>query len=214
MVATEGTEVCCNVRAAVIGVPSAPPNVTGMDTALEITRLLNEPAGIDRPGLDRALPGIYDELRRIAHRMLGRLKPGATWSTTALVNETYLKLAGRAGGYQDRAHFFAVSARAMRHILVDYARRRRADKRGGALSPDTLDDDAVAIEVQVERILAVEAALLRLADLDPRLTQVVECRVFAGYSEAETAEALGLSLRSVQRYWMRARAWLAEEMQR
>ena len=184
----------------------------------ETAQLLRASAAGDREAFDRLLPRVYGELRRIAHRMLGRRPGGDSWNTTALVHETYLKLAAGARGYGDRQHFFAVCARAMRHLLVDSARRRAAHKRGGPEAPETLDEQALAAVVadhgEAERILAVEAALERLADLDPRLTQVVECRIFAGYSEEETALALGVSLRSVQRWWMRAKAWLAEEMSR
>lgn len=184
----------------------------------ETAQLLRASAAGDRAAFDRLVPRVYGELRRIAHRLLGRRPGGDSWNTTALVHETYLKLAAGAGGYNDRQHFFAVSARAMRHLLVDSARRRAALKRGGPASPETLDEEALAGVLaeagEAERILAVEEALERLADLDPRLTQVIECRIFAGYSEEETALALGVSLRSVQRYFLRAKAWLAEEMSR
>ncbi|HRC84036.1 MAG TPA: ECF-type sigma factor [Thermoanaerobaculia bacterium] len=178
----------------------------------EITRLLRASAAGDREAFDRLMPLLYGDLRRIAHRQLGRLRPGQTWNTTALVHEVYLKLADKDGDYQDRAHFFALSARAMRQILVDYSRRRNAAKRGGVQVAETLDENFHAAAAEAEQVLALEQALARLAELDPRLVQVVECRVFAGYTEEETAQALAISLRSVQRYWMRARAWLAEEM--
>lgn len=183
-----------------------------MEKAGDITRLLHASAGGDREAFDALMPHIYDDLRRIAHRQLGRLRSGETWNTTALVHEAYLKLADHDGAYTDRSHFFAVSARAMRQILVDYARRRTAAKRGGVQVAESLDENSLAADAEAEHVLAVEQALSRLAELDPRLVQVVECRVFGGYTEDETAVALGMSLRSVQRFWMRARAWLAEEM--
>lgn len=178
----------------------------------EITRLLKASAEGDGEAFRVLLPHIYDDLRRIAHRQLVRLPLGETWNTTALVNEAYLKLVEHRGEYNDRLHFFAVSATAMRQILVDYSRRRMAAKRGGGVAPEPLDENSVAADAEAEKVLAVEEVLSRLKEVDPRLVGVVECRVFGGYSEEETAAALGVSLRSVQRLWMRARAWLAEEM--
>ena len=185
-----------------------------LESQLEIHRLVRAWAAGDRDAFDALVPLLYPHLRQIAHRQLGRLRPGETWNTTALVHEAYLKLAGRDGRYADLSHFLAVSACAMRHILVDYARRRHAAKRGGPRPLAPLDEDVAAVEAGIEEVLAVEQALARLGELDPRLVRVVECRVFAGYTEEETAAALGLPLRSVQRYWQRARAWLAEEMRR
>jgi|CXWL01.1.fsa_nt_gi RNA polymerase sigma factor (TIGR02999 family) len=182
-----------------------------META-EIQRLVRAFGAGDRTAFDALLPLLYPHLRKIAHRQLGHQRPGATWNTTALVHEAYLKLAGHEGGYADLAHFCAVSARVMRHILVDQARRRHAAKRGGGRVATTLDERIPALASDLEQVLAVEEALLRLGELDPRLVQVVECRVFAGYTEEETAAALGISLRTAQRTWQRARAWLAEEM--
>jgi RNA polymerase sigma factor (TIGR02999 family) len=183
-----------------------------MDEPGDITRMLRASAAGDPAAFDGLVGLLYADLRHIAHRQLGRLRPGETWNTTALVHEVYLKLAGHDGSYADRTHFLAVSARAMRQILVDYARRRATAKRGGDLAPASLDEATVAAEAEAEQVLAIEQALARLATLDGRLVQVVECRVFGGYTEEETAAALGLSLRSVQRLWLRARAWLAEEM--
>jgi RNA polymerase sigma factor (TIGR02999 family) len=190
-----------------------PPATTGSLDRKEIAELLRLAAEGDRDAFDRLMPLLYADLRRIAHGQLGRIRPGLTLDTTALVHEAYLKLADHAGGYNDRGHFFAVSAKAMRQILVDYARRRGAVKRGGDQSPPPQSDEPPAIEAEIEHVLAVEQALSRLSELDERLVRVVECRVFGGFSEEETAAALGLSLRTAQRLWMRARAWLAEEMQ-
>lgn len=178
-----------------------------------IAELLRLAAEGDRAAFDRLMPLLYADLRRIAHGQLGRIRPGQTLDTTALVHEAYLKLADHAGAYADRGHFFAVSARAMRQILVDYARRRGASKRGGDQAAAPLADGPPAIDAEIGQVLAVEQALSRLSELDTRLVRVVECRVFGGYSEEETATALGLSLRTAQRLWMRAKAWLAEEMQ-
>ncbi len=194
--------------------PSDPPDPP--EPPVSVTQILRQAATGDRGALDRLIPLLYEDLKRIAHRQLGRLRPGQTLDTTSLVSEAYLRLAARRAGYADRAHFFAVSATAMRQILVDHARRRGTRKRGGGVVPATLDEARLALDAaasaEAEQVLAVERALCRLTELDPRLVQVVECRVFAGYTEEETAEALGLSLRSTQRYWKRARAWLQEEL--
>jgi RNA polymerase sigma factor (TIGR02999 family) len=184
-----------------------------VDPAIDLHSLLAASAQGDRAAFDALVALLYPELRRLAHRQLERGWRDGSWNTTALVHELYLKLAGSEAEYRDLAHFYAASARAMRHILVDFARRRHARKRGGPDAPLTLDTDVADVMADATRVLAVEEALSRLADLDPRLAQVVECKVFAGYSEEETAAALGLSLRSTQRCWQRARAWLAEEME-
>jgi RNA polymerase sigma factor (TIGR02999 family) len=163
--------------------------------------------------LDRLVPLIYDELRLIARRQLGGRRAGQTLDTTGLVHEAYLRFAGqRRPGWQDRAHFFAAAARAMRHILIDYARSRRRQKRGGGQRHVTFDEALAAVETEADRLLAVDEALERLAAEDQRLARVVECRFFAGLSEQETAEALGVSARTVQRAWGEARAWLKREM--
>lgn len=158
----------------------------------------------------------YDELKRIAHRQRRRSAGAdAPVQTTALVHETYLRLIDQTQArYNDRGHFFAAWACAMRHVLVDEARRHAAQKRGGG-SPDLpLDEGKAADDRAPETVLAVNEALDRLADRDPRLQQIVECRYFAGLTEPETAEALQTSLRSVQRGWWKARAWLGEELRR
>lgn len=159
------------------------------------------------PDARSLLPLVYDELRRIARRERLRVAGGDTLMTTALVHEAYLRLRDR-DGIGSRAHFLSVSALAMRGILVDRVRTQLAQKRGAGadhVSIDEIDDLVVEDEQQV---LAVDEALNALARLNPRLVRVVECRFFAGYSEPETAEALGLSERSVQRDWSLARAWL------
>ena len=166
------------------------------------------------PGaFDRVVTLVYEDLRRIAHRQLGRM-PRGTVNSTALVHEAYLKMVDQSRvSWQDRSHFFGIAARAMRQILVDHARRRGRQKRGGNPKPATLDDTMIAVTADAERILLMHEALDRLTALDPRLTSVVECRFFAGYSEEETAEILGVSPRTVRRDWMRSRAWLLELMQ-
>lgn len=163
------------------------------------------------PSLDELLPKVYDELRELARRRLRDEQAGHTLNSTALVHEAYLRLSSLDDGqWRDRAQFFALASTVMRHVLVDYARRRSAEKRGGSRSAVTLDPDRFAIEPRLPEFLAVNEALDQLALLDPRLVHVVECRFFGGLTARETAEALGTSLRTVERDWMRARAYLHE----
>jgi RNA polymerase sigma factor (TIGR02999 family) len=179
----------------------------------EVTQLLRAYGQGDPAAFDRVLPLVYDDLRRIARRRLGHGNPDGILDTTSLVHESYLKMVGQDEAfYQDRGHFLAVAARAMRQVVVDFARRRGAAKRGGGSIQTTLDDGQIAIEGQAEQLLALDQALTRLGERSPRLARVVECRFFAGLSEEETATALGVSLRTAQREWMRARAWLQEEL--
>ena len=176
--------------------------------APDVAELLADLRAGRREALDELLPLVYPELRRAARRELG-LRPNDTLSATALVNEMYLKLAGAAhAAWRDRAHFLAVAAIAMRHILVDRARRRIARKRGGPGGVVTLEDDAVAVQGDAESLLELHDALERLAVLDPRLAQVVECRFFGGMTDQETAEALHVTERTVRRDWVKARALL------
>lgn len=178
-----------------------------------VTQLLIAYRDGDRDAFDRLVPLIYDDLRRIARRQLRRGRPGQTLNTTGLVHEAYLKLVDPAKvDWQDRGHFLAVSARAMRQVIIGYARKRSAGKRGGGERPVTLDEAQIAVDDQADRLLALDRALERLGQHDERLVKVVECRFFAGLSEQETAQALGVSLRTAQRDWMRARAWLKEEL--
>lgn len=175
----------------------------------------------DKPGppdapvsLDDLAERLYPELHRLARMQLRRLRPGQTLNTTALVHEAYVKLMGSAG-FADRGHFLAASARAMRHILVNAARDRLADKRGGGAALIPLDEVQVADErAHCNEVLAVGQALERLRELDERLCRVVECRFYAGMTEEETAVALNVSDRTVRRDWLRARAWLKSDMGR
>jgi RNA polymerase sigma factor (TIGR02999 family) len=174
----------------------------------EITGLLTALREGDRSALDRLFPLIYAELRERAHRQLARRRPGDTLSTTALVHEAYLKLTASAHQtYQDRVHFFAVASRAMRQILVDYARRTTAVKRGGGHAI-TLDPDKVAEPGRAEELLALDEALIQLERLDERLARTVELRFFGGLSVEEAADALAVSPRTVKRDWRKARAFL------
>jgi RNA polymerase sigma factor (TIGR02999 family) len=150
---------------------------------------------------------LYDELHALAHRQVRRSRPGATLSTTALLHEAYLKLEGvdRVAG---REHFFALAARAMRQVLVDHARERAAQKRGGGKIVVTLGGDEPAVEADADELLALDSALSELASVDGRLARVVELRFFAGLSVEETAAALGTSTATVKRDWRAARAFL------
>lgn len=183
---------------------SGQPDITGLLVAWR--------AG-DRAAFDQLFPLVYDELRRIAHRQLGGERPGHTLGTTALVHEAYLKLVDQTRAQlTDRAHFFAIAARAMRRILVDYARRHRAAKRGGAQAPVSLDDSMLLADLRADTIVALDEALTRLSELDARLSQVVECRFFGGLTEEETAEALAVTTRTVRRDWVKAKGWLHREL--
>lgn len=157
------------------------------------------------------LPLLYEDLRRVAHRERYRVGAGATLQTTALIHDAYLKLHGTAG-FNNREHFLRASALAMRHVLINYARDRVAQKRGGGAVEISLDQAPEVAEPGSEMLLEVNEALKRLAELNPRLAQVVECRFFAGYGEEETALALGLTDRTVRRDWVKARAWLRREL--
>ena len=184
------------------------------DSDSDITRLLRRHHAGDREAFDRMVPLVYDQLRAIAHRQLVRDRQrGPFLDTTSLVQEAYLQLVGEEGvDWQDRGHFFAICARAMRRIMIDDARKRLAAKRGGGAIDATLDVDLVADAAEPARLLAIDDALSKLAAFNPRLAQLVECRYFAGMTEEETAEAMQSSLRTVQRDWTRARAWLLQAM--
>ena len=157
------------------------------------------------------LPAFYDQLRRIAHRSRTRLGGGHTLQTTALVHEAYLRL-GQSRSFADETHFLRAAALAMRHALINYAQSRMADKRGGGGQHVTLSNIADFSVETDEGLLALHEAMVRLASEDPRLADVVECRFFGGYGEEDTARALGMSLRTVQRDWLKARAWLFREL--
>ncbi|MFQ5528512.1 MAG: ECF-type sigma factor [Thermoanaerobaculia bacterium] len=178
-----------------------------------ITQLLSAHSAGDPLALDRLLPLVYPELKRIARRQLAKGKPGATWNTTAVVHEAYLKLVDQTSAqWQDRAHFFAVAARAMRHLLVDQARKRVTQKRGQGRRPVSIDSVPVTIDQQAELALLIDEALTRLEETSARLCRVFECRYFGGLSEQETVEALQLPLRTVQRDWMKAKAFLRYDL--
>ena len=157
------------------------------------------------------LPAFYEQLRRIAKRTRVRYGAGHTMQTTALVHEAYLRL-GQARSFADETHFLRASALAMRHALINHAQSRMADKRGGGGPHVTLSQVADLSIDSDEGMLALNEAMERLAQEMPRLADVVECRFFGGYGEEDTARALGVSLRTVQRDWLKARAWLFREL--
>jgi RNA polymerase sigma factor (TIGR02999 family) len=159
------------------------------------------------------MPVVYDELRRRAHWLRRDQHGDDTLTTTGLVHEAYLKLVDQTrANWQDRAHFLAVASMAMRQILVDHARERGALKRGGDLRRVDLDEDVVAASEQAAHLLALDEALTELAQVDGRLARVVECRFFGGLTEEETAEALGITARTVRRDWTKAKALLYQRL--
>jgi RNA polymerase sigma factor (TIGR02999 family) len=179
-----------------------------------VSQLLAAWAAQDPRALDRLVPIVYDELRRLAHYHMHGERAGHTLQTTALVNEVYLRLAGINGlQWRDRAHFFAMAGTLMRRVLVDHARRQKRDKRGGGVSVTSLDGHEVTAAPSVDGvdIEALDEALERLAAVDPQQCRIVELRFFGGLSIEETAEALGISPATVKRDWTTAKAWLHHE---
>ena len=184
-----------------------------MSAPSEVTHLLAAYSAGDRGAIDRLFPLVYQELQACAHRQLARRSAGETLNTTALVHEAYLKLtASDRQTYNDRVHFFAVAASAMRQILVDYARRAGAGKRGGGMRELSLDPAELASAGRADELVALDEALTQLATLDPRLARTVELRFFGGLSVEETADALGTSPRTVKRDWRKARALLYDAL--
>ena len=183
-------------------------------SADNLTELLIEWREGDKTALDKLTPLVYDELRRIAHRYVRRERNGHTLQTTALVNEAYLRLAGTKNiEWQNRAHFFAVTAQVMRNVLIDHARRRLYAKRGGQAQQVPIDDVSLEMsEQRADELVVLDEALSDLAKLDQRKARVVELRYFGGLSLEETAEVLGISLMTVRRDWRAAKAWLYKEV--
>jgi RNA polymerase sigma factor (TIGR02999 family) len=179
----------------------------------QITQLLLAWGKGDQSALDALVPLVYDELRKVAARRLRRHRSGHTLQTTALVNEAYLRLIDASKvQWQNRAHFFAVSAHLMRRILVDFARSRGYQKRGGGAQQVELEEAVAIVPEQNVDLLALDEALTRLAALNGRQARVVELRYFGGLSEEETAEALEITARTVRRDWNFARVWLHREL--
>jgi len=212
---------CVADRARAVGGASAArpvpePVRSDMPAPTEIERLLTKARSSEREALDALLPLVYDELRALAHHQLQRFRPGETLSTTALVHEAYLKLVDQTRAtFHDRRHFFTVAAMAMRQIIVDYARRRAAQKRGGGAHHeplDALDSAALSIDAQAAALVDLDEALGRLSALDERPARVVELRFFGGLSVDETADVLEVSTATVKRDSRVARAFLARQL--
>jgi RNA polymerase sigma factor (TIGR02999 family) len=181
----------------------------------EVTQLLRAWGNGDEQSLERLIPVVYDQLRRMAARQMRNENPGGTLQPTALVNEAYLKLVAiEQATWQDRAHFFAVSAQMMRRILIDRARARRADKRGGGAVRVELNESVDGVADRSSDLIVLDEALETLATFDPRKARVVEMKFFGGLSVEETAAVLKTSPRTVMRDWNLARAWLMREMNR
>jgi len=181
--------------------PTLPPQ--------EVTQLLADWSKGDKSALDKLLPLVHAELRRIARRQMSHERPGHTLQATALINEVYLKLLGQESfEWQNRAHFFAVCAQMMRRILIDHARAHTREKRGGGAVQVSLDKAVVIASEQAEHLLALDEALRSLENLDAQKAKIVELRYFGGLSLEETAEVLDISPRTVRREWQRSKAWL------
>jgi RNA polymerase sigma factor (TIGR02999 family) len=179
----------------------------------EVTQLLQAWSRGDETALDRLMPLVYDELRRLAHHYMTRENAGHILQTTALVNEAYLRLIdANTVNWQDRAHFFAISAKLMRRILVQFARSRNSQKRGGGLSHVSLDKAALVSSEQDADLIELDEALTSLAAIDQRKAKVVELRFFGGLNLEETGEVLGVSPDTVWRDWDLAKSWLYREM--
>ena len=183
------------------------------DTRDTVTRLLHAARDGDTSAFDRLMPLVYTELKQVAGRELHREYADQAPRTTALVHELYLKLVDQAQiDWHGRAHFFTIAARAMRQILVDHARKRSAKKRGGDWQRTTLVENLLASDAKWDDLLTLDDALDRLDAMDERMRKVVEYRFFGGMTEKEIAEVLGVSARTVQRDWVKARAWLYDKL--
>lgn len=188
---------------------------SGAASAQEISQLLDRWARRDPSARDRLVPLVYEELRRVAHRYMSGERSGHTLQTTALVNEAYLRMAGvDRMQWRGRAHFFAMAATLMRRILVEHARERARQKRGGGMSITSLGDrDVAGPEPEIE-VMALDEALSKLAAIDEQQSRIVELRFFGGLTVEDTAEALGISAATVGREWVSAKAWLHHELTR
>ena len=179
----------------------------------DVTTLLHAYCNGDREALNQLVPLVYQDLRQIARRHLRRTQRGQTLDTTALVHEVYMKMVDQKKvSLKDRAHFLAVSACAMRQVIVTHARARTAAKRGGGKEPVSLDEARIAIDRQAEKLLSLDESLTKLRERNERMAQVVECRFFAGMTEQEIGDALEMSVATVQRSWVKARAWLQDSL--
>jgi RNA polymerase sigma factor (TIGR02999 family) len=181
----------------------------------DVTRILSAIEKGDAQAAEQLLPLVYDELRKLAAAKLAHEKPGQTLQATALVHEAYLRLLGDgAPAFSSSGHFFAAAAEAMRRILVDQARRKEAIKRGGGLKRQDLEEAQIAAPQPAVDLLALDEALTRFEQLDPRKAELVSLRYFAGLTIPQAAEVLGISTTTADRYWAYARAWLHTELSR
>ena len=181
----------------------------------DVTRLLNAIEGGDPKAADQLLPLVYDELRQLASYRMAKERPGQTLQATALVHEAWLQLAGEgSAAWNSRNHFFKAASEAMRRILISNARRKKREKHGGHLERIPLDEVEVAADADPETLLMVDAALTRLETVDPVKAELVKLKFLTGFSNAEVAEVLGISVATVKRKWMFARAWMYEEIER
>ena len=184
------------------------------DDAPFVTGLLRKWQDGDESALDQLLPLVQETLHRLAHRQVNRERAGHTLQTTALVNEAFIRLVGQQGvDWQSRAHFFAVSAQVMRHVLVDYARQRASGKRGGEFRHVTLDGELAVSDERSAELVALDDALDALEKINPRGSRVVVMRYFGGMNNKEAAEVLQVSETTVERDWRLAKAWLYRELQ-
>lgn len=175
----------------------------------EVTQLLIEWSNGDKAALDKLIPLIHEELRRLAHHYMSRERPGHTLQTTALVDEAYVRLVNRKDvHWQNRAHFFAIAAQLMRSILVDHARSHAYAKRGGGARKISLDETMIVSQQRAAEVVALDEALKELANFDPQQSRIVELRFFGGLTIEETAEVVDLSPATIKREWSTAKAWL------
>lgn len=182
-------------------------------TTHEVTQLLIEWSNGDKAALDKLMPLIHEELRRLAHHYMSRERAGHTLQTTALVNEAYVRLVNRKGvRWQNRAHFFGIAAKSMRSILVDHARGIAYAKRGGGVTKIELEEGMIASQERAAEVVALDEALVVLAEMDPKQSRIVELRFFGGLTIEETAEVLDLSPATIKREWTTAKAWLYHQL--
>lgn len=194
--------------------PAEPETGASTTSAAVLAALRGSSQGSPDESLERLFPLLYQQLRVIAHRQLGWRPNGGTLETSELIHEAYLKVVARSPAETpDQAHFLALASLAMRHVLVDRARARGRLKRGGGRGRVTFDEDRIAVDDQPEALLQLDEALTWLAELEPRLARVVECRFFGGLGEEEIAAALGVTVRTVQRDWVKARMLLRRALE-
>jgi RNA polymerase sigma factor (TIGR02999 family) len=183
------------------------------DDRNEISELLTAVERGEPDALDELVAAVYPELKRLAHFQLAKERQGHTLNTTAIVHEAFVRLASGNNNWSDRGHFLRAASTVIRHLLVDHARKRSADKRGSGKAPLTLDDERYSSDDDSMAVLALDSAIKEIAEIDPRLEQIIECRYFAGLSVDDTAEALGMAVRTVERDWQRAKAYLLKAME-